>query len=63
MAQEIRDGNVRVELDIEPGSSFRGKLEHGMPGTLEVAVERLSPLSLILRTAGQRLTVHRETTR
>jgi hypothetical protein len=27
-----------------------------MPGTLEVTVEHLSPLNLILRTAGQWLT-------
>jgi membrane fusion protein (multidrug efflux system) len=58
VAQEIREGNARVELQIEPGCHFRGKLEHGMPGTVEVAVERVTPLSLILRTAGQWLTAH-----
>lgn len=56
VAQEIRDGNVRVELAINNNSIFRGKLEHGMPGTVEVQVERMSPLSLLLRTAGQWLT-------
>lgn len=59
VAQEVRDGNVRVELAIANNSSFRGKLEHGMPGTLEVVVERLTPLSLVLRTAGQWLTAYR----
>ena len=58
VAQEVRDGNVRVELAVDANSSFRGKLEHGMPGTLEVTVERLPPLSLVLRTAGQWLTAH-----
>ena len=58
VAQEIRDGKVRVELAIDDHSSFRGTLEHGMPGMLEVAVECLSPLSLVLRTSGQWLTVH-----
>jgi membrane fusion protein (multidrug efflux system) len=58
VAEESRDGNVRVELAIDPRSSCRVKLEHGMPGALEVAVERVTPLSLILRTAGQWLTVH-----
>ena len=53
VAQEARDGKVRVELAIDAHSSFRGGLEHGMPGTIEVAVERVSPLSLVLRTAGQ----------
>lgn len=59
VAQEIRDGNVRVELQIQHKSDFRGKLEHGMPGTVEVAVERVTPLSLILRTAGQWMAAHK----
>jgi membrane fusion protein (multidrug efflux system) len=59
VAQEVRDGKVRVELAIADNSGFRGKLEHGMPGTVEVAVERLTPFALVLRTAGQWLTVHR----
>ena len=59
VAAEIRDGNARVELEIQPGSSFRGTLEHGMPGTLEVVVERATPLSLVMRSAGQWLTAHR----
>jgi membrane fusion protein (multidrug efflux system) len=59
VAQEVRDGHVRVELDIADRSGFRGKLEHGMPGTVEVGVEHLPPLALLLRTAGQWLTVHR----
>jgi membrane fusion protein (multidrug efflux system) len=56
VGREVRDGRVRVELALLPRSSFRGTLQHGMPGTLEVAVERLSPLNLTLRTAGQWLT-------
>jgi multidrug resistance efflux pump len=56
VGREVRDGKVRVELALQPRSSFHGSLEHGMPGTLEVAVERLSPLNLTLRTAGQWLT-------
>jgi multidrug resistance efflux pump len=56
VAQEIRDGKVRVELAISPGAKFRGRLEHGMPGTIEVAVERVTPLALVLRTTGQWMT-------
>jgi multidrug resistance efflux pump len=56
VGREVRDGKVRVELALLPRSSFQGSLQHGMPGTLEVAVERLSPLNLTLRTAGQWLT-------
>jgi multidrug resistance efflux pump len=60
VAGEIRDGMVRVELMIEPQDSqarFRGPLAHGMPGAVDIAVERLTPLALVLRTAGQTLTV------
>jgi membrane fusion protein (multidrug efflux system) len=56
VAEEVRDGRVRVELTPARQSSFRGSLAHGMPGTLEVAVERVSPMGLTLRTAGQWLT-------
>jgi multidrug resistance efflux pump len=56
VAEETREGNVRVELAIEPGTTFRGRLAHGMPGAVEIAVERVTPLSLLLRTAGQSLT-------
>jgi multidrug resistance efflux pump len=59
VAQEVREGKVRVELAIAGNSDFRGKLEHGMPGTVEVAVERITPLALVLRTAGQWLTAPR----
>lgn len=56
VAQEVRDGKVRVELAIDPKSGFRARPQHGMPGSLEIAVERISPASLVLRTAGQLLT-------
>ena len=59
VAQEVREGKVRVELAIAASSDFRGKLEHGMPGTIEVAVERITPFALVLRTAGQWLTAPR----
>jgi multidrug resistance efflux pump len=56
VAQEVRDGKVRVELALDRNSTFRGTLEHGMPGTLEVEIDRVSPLGLALRSAGQWLT-------
>lgn len=58
VAQEVREGRVRVELTVSPDSNYRGNLQHGMPGNLEITVERLSPLALISRTAGQWLTAH-----
>jgi membrane fusion protein (multidrug efflux system) len=56
VGQEIRDGHVRVELDIDPHSPFRGPLVHGMPGSLEIVVERATPAALLVRAAGQALT-------
>ena len=53
-ANEIRDGAVRVELAIHPDSNTRIAVEHGLPGSAEVAVEQITPLSLLLRTAGVR---------
>jgi membrane fusion protein (multidrug efflux system) len=53
VAREIRDGRVRVELALDPVADFRGRLDHGMPGSIEVTVERISPLHLILRSAGR----------
>ena len=51
VANEVRDKYVRVELSPSPGC--RIPLEHGMPGATEIEVERLSPMTLLLRTAGQ----------
>jgi multidrug resistance efflux pump len=53
VASEVRDGHVRVELavELEPGSAI--PMQHGLPGTLEIQVERISPATLVLRAAGQ----------
>lgn len=53
VGSEVRDGRVRVELmvDAQPGS--RVPLQHGMPGSVEVQVENVSPAALALRAAGQ----------
>lgn len=53
VANEIRDGKVRVELEAPPGGNPRIPLQHGMPGTVEVEVERISPAAFLLRTAGR----------
>jgi membrane fusion protein (multidrug efflux system) len=53
-ANEVRDGTVRVELAIHPESNARIVVEHGLPGSAEVAVDEISPLALLLRTAGVR---------
>jgi multidrug resistance efflux pump len=53
VANEVRDGKIRVELAIDPDFSPTIQLQHGLPGTVEVEVERVSPATLILRAAGK----------
>jgi membrane fusion protein (multidrug efflux system) len=62
VAHERRDGQVRVELDLVLDMAFPIQLQHGMPGTVEVEVERVTPATLLLRSIGKRLGLA-ETTR
>ncbi|MBI4614868.1 MAG: HlyD family efflux transporter periplasmic adaptor subunit [Planctomycetes bacterium] len=55
VASEARDGRVRVELVLEPDPASPIRLEHGLPGSVEVEVERVSPATLALRSAGKLL--------
>lgn len=54
VASEPRQGKIYVEFDIVsvPPAIV---LEHGLPGTVEVEVERTNPANLLLRAAGRRL--------
>lgn len=53
VASEVRDGSVRVEL--VPDSKFDSKLpvQHGLPGSVEIEIDRVTPAVLTLRAAGQ----------
>ena len=51
-ANEIRDGAVRVELAVDSSSNPRVTIEHGLPASVEVAVEQVTPITLLLRSAG-----------
>jgi len=53
VADETSEGGVRVELALTDREGFSAPLEHGLPGQVEVAVERISPAELLVRTAGQ----------
>jgi membrane fusion protein (multidrug efflux system) len=57
VASEARDGVIRVELRLEPATSTAIPLQHGLPGTVEVEVERISPATMVLREAGKHLGV------
>jgi membrane fusion protein (multidrug efflux system) len=60
VASEIRDGSVRVELAVDDGQPSRIPLQHGLPGSVEVTVEQVTPAALILRTAGRLIASPRE---
>jgi membrane fusion protein (multidrug efflux system) len=53
VASEVREGAVRVELAVDSSQPMRIPLQHGLPGSVEVAVEQVTPATLILRTAGR----------
>ncbi len=59
VASEVRDGRVRVEFEVQPDPGSPIRLEHGLPGSIEVLVERISPARLVLRFLGQLLTARR----
>jgi multidrug resistance efflux pump len=52
VGSESVDGRVRVELDVTALPS-RIPIHHGMTGTVEVELERVSPINLLLRTLGE----------
>jgi multidrug resistance efflux pump len=53
VADEIRDGKVRVELSVDSGFPSRIPPQHGLPGSVEVEVEQVSPAKLVLRSVGE----------
>jgi membrane fusion protein (multidrug efflux system) len=53
VANETRGGRVRVELDLEANESSPIPLEHGLPGSVEVEVERVAPAVLLMRAVGR----------
>lgn len=55
VATEIRDNLVRVEFAPESTPASSMLMQHGLPGTIEVNVEKVAPALLILRASGQLL--------
>ena len=56
VGSEVHHGTVPVELTIEGATGFAGRLQHGMPGSLDLPIERVTPLALLLRSAGRAIT-------
>lgn len=55
VATEVRDGTVRVELDLLHDQKSLIPFQHGLPGSVEIAVEHITPAELLLRSLGRRL--------
>lgn len=53
VATEAPEGRIRVELGVRPDPASPIPLQHGLPGSVVIEVERVSPASLVLRAAGQ----------
>jgi len=56
VATEARDGKVWVEFLLTPDPLSAIPLQHGLPGTVEVEIDHVSPATLVLRAAGKLLT-------
>jgi multidrug resistance efflux pump len=59
VGNEARDGRIRVECSLDAAAVSSIPMEHGLPGSAEVALERVTPAVLVLRAAGQFLGVQR----
>ena len=52
VGNEPSEGRIRVELALDPGRPTPIPLAHGLPGSAEVEVERVSPAVLVLARPG-----------
>lgn len=55
VASEPHDGTVRVELVLR-GDLGRIPIQHGLPGAVDIQVERVTPWTLLLRSTGSAVT-------
>jgi len=63
VAEEPTGGTLRVELTLVADPTSLIPREHGLPGTLEVEVDQVSPAVLLLRATGRLLPARRITDR
>jgi membrane fusion protein (multidrug efflux system) len=61
VAKEPTGGNLRAELTLAAAPSSPIPLEHGLPGSVEVAIDQVSPAVLFLRATGRLLRGRRTT--
>lgn len=55
VANEPRDGQVRVEFAVDRQSAPRIPFQHGLPGSVEMTLARVAPATVRLRTVGKYL--------
>ncbi len=53
VATELRDGRVRIELAVDPKTPAGIPLQHGLPGSVEVKVDDVTPAQLVIRTTAR----------
>jgi membrane fusion protein (multidrug efflux system) len=53
VASEIRDQVVRIELVPTQGLANKNMMQHGLPGSVSVNLEQVSPAQMVLRVVGQ----------
>lgn len=56
LSGETQHERIRVEFKIDPHSAPLIPIQYGLPGTVEIEVDRISPARLILRAAGKMMT-------
>lgn len=56
VGSELRNGHVQVEFEVLVDGDCPIPMQHGLPGAVEVEVDRVSPATLLLRAIGMGLT-------
>jgi adhesin transport system membrane fusion protein len=56
VASEASEDRLRVEVELDDEPWVTVPREHGLKGSLEVAVERVTPLTMLLRSVGSFIT-------
>ena len=52
VSAETRDNLLRVDLAIDPAIPGAAALQHGQPGSVDIAIDTTTPAGLVLRTTG-----------
>lgn len=58
IAEEIRNGLVEVKLSVSLAADSAIPLQHGMPASVEIEIEKVLPVELVLRAAGKIVRKH-----